>query len=143
MDLLRTHDNLIRDALKPYDGREVKHMGDGFMNCFPSASGAVGCSIAIQNELAAHGKNTEDWPIRVRIGLSAGEPVEEHRDLYGAAVQMAARVCRLAQPTGILVSNVIRELSIGKGFSFTDRGEAELRGFKEPVRLYEVEWRKD
>lgn len=143
MDLLHTHDNLIRDALTAYDGREVKHMGDGFMNCFPTASGAVGCSIAIQNELATHETNTEDWPIRVRIGLSAGEPVEEHRDLYGAAVQMASRVCSLAQPTGILVSNVIRELSIGKGFSFADRGEAELRGFKEPVRLFEVEWRED
>ena len=143
MDLLHTHDNLIRDALKSYDGREVKHMGDGFMNCFPTASGAVGCSIAIQSALATHAKNTEEWPIRVRIGLSAGEPVEEHRDLYGAAVQMASRVCSLAQPTGILVSNVIRELSIGKGFSFADRGEAELRGFKEPVRLYEVEWRED
>ncbi|MCH7810687.1 MAG: DUF4242 domain-containing protein, partial [Chloroflexi bacterium] len=52
-------------------------------------------------------------------------------------------ICSLAQPTGILVSNVIRELSIGKGFAFADRGEAELRGFKEPVRLYEVEWRED
>ncbi|MCH8815241.1 MAG: DUF4242 domain-containing protein [Chloroflexi bacterium] len=141
MDLLRTHDNMIRGVLKAHGGREVKHMGDGFMNCFTSAPGAVGCSIAIQKELAAHEKKTEDWPIRVRIGLSAGEPVEEHRDLYGAAVQMASRICGLAEPTGILVSNVIRELSIGKEFAFTSRGEAELRGFLEPVRLYEVEWR--
>ncbi len=141
MDLLRIHDEIVRGALKACDGREVKHMGDGFMNCFTSAAGAVECSIAIQSEMAAYEERSADWPIRVRIGLSAGEPVEQHRDLFGAAVQMAARICAKADASGILVSNVIRELSIGKVFTFADRGETELRGFTEPVRLHEVLWR--
>lgn len=142
MDLLHVHDEIVRGALKEFDGREVKHMGDGFMNCFTSATRAVECSIAIQSEITAHGEDNDDWPIRVRIGLSAGEPVEEHHDLFGAAVQMAARVCAKADAKAILVSNVIRELSIGKGFTFTDMGETELKGFTEPVRLHEVQWQE-
>lgn len=142
MELLRVHDEIVRGALKEFDGREVKHMGDGFMNCFTSATRAVECSMTIQSEMVAQEESDDDWPIRVRIGLSAGEPVEEHHDLFGAAVQMAARVCAKADAKAILVSNVIRELSIGKGFTFTDMGETELKGFTEPVRLHEVQWQE-
>jgi adenylate cyclase len=81
----------------------------------------------------------------VRIGLNAGEPVAEddpdgRRDLFGTAVQLAARICAHAEPGQILASNVVRELSAGKGVMFSDRGEVTLRGFEEPVRLYEVRW---
>jgi class 3 adenylate cyclase len=143
MELLRTHDTIIRDALTAVGGNEVKHTGDGIMACFVSVAPAVESSIAVQRGLAAHNEDNADNPIRVRIGLSAGEPVEEHRDLFGAAVQMAARICRHAEPGRILVSNVIRELAVGKGFQFADRGEIELRGFDDPVRLHEVSWRED
>ena len=142
MERLHIHDTTVRDALKAYNGREVKHTGDGIMACFDSVSRAIGCSVAIQTALDSHNKENADAQLRVRIGLSAGEPVGEHRDLFGATVQMAARICGLAEPCGIQVSNVIRELSIGKKVEFTDRGEAELRGFKEPVRLHEVKWRE-
>ncbi len=143
MELLRTHDAIIRDALKAFGGREVKHMGDGIMACFASVSGAVESAIATQRAFAAYNEENADVPIHVRIGLSAGEPVQQHRDLFGAAVQMAARICRHADPGRTLVSNVIRELCIGKRFPFADRGETALRGFEEPVRLFEVRWREE
>ena len=143
VELLHTHDAVIREALNAHSGREVKHTGDGIMASFVSASRALGCAIAIQRGFASHNEQNPDVPIRVRIGFSAGEPVEEHRDLYGATVQMAARICRHAEPGRILVSNVIRELAIGKDFLFADRGEVALRGFEEPVRLYEVRWREE
>lgn len=140
MELLHTHDAIIRRALAAWGGREVKHMGDGIMGCFDSVTSGVECARAIQKGFASHNLANAEMPIRVRVGLSAGEPVEQHRDLFGAAVQMAARICRLAGPERILVSNVIRELAIGKQFVFEDRGDHALKGFQEPVRVWEVHW---
>jgi class 3 adenylate cyclase len=141
MEVLRAHDSVIREALFRCEGRQVKHTGDGVMASFTAASPAVECSIAIQREFARHNEG-RDTPLRVRIGLSAGEPVQEHHDLFGAAVQLAARVCAQAGPGQILAPNVIRELCIGKGFLFVDQGEQALKGFEEPRRLYEVTWRQ-
>jgi len=76
----------------------------------------------------------------VHVGLNAGEPVAEGGDLFGTAVQLARRICDQAEPGRILVSNVVRELVAGKGFLFADRGETALRGFEDPVRLFEVRW---
>jgi Adenylate cyclase, family 3 (some proteins contain HAMP domain) len=134
-DLVRKHNTVVREALKAYTGKEIKHTGDGIMASFGSARGAVDCAIAIQRALAVSDS------VRVRIGLNAGEPVAEEQDLYGTSVQMAARVCAEANAGEILVSNVVRELAAGKGFLFNDRGEFVAKGFEEPVRLYEVSWR--
>ena len=80
-------------------------------------------------------------PLLVRIGLNAGEPVAEGDDLFGTAVQMARRVCDQAEPGQILTPEGVRHLVSGKGFLFSDRGIASLKGFEDPVRLYEVRWR--
>jgi adenylate cyclase len=77
------------------------------------------------------------------MGLNAGEPVAEEEDLFGTAVQLARRICDHAEPGQILVADVVRQLAAGKGFLFSDRGETELRGFEDPVRLYEVRWEAD
>ena len=143
MELLRAHNGVIRDALKANNGSEVKHTGDGIMASFVSASGGIQCAIAIQRGFAARNDERPDTPIRVRIGISAGEPVMEHEDLFGATVQLARRICDCAEPTDILVANVVRELCMGKGFMFADSGETALRGFEDPVRLYQVRWQDD
>lgn len=75
---------------------------------------------------------------RVRIGISVGEPIRQHEDLFGAVVNLAARICGHAQPGQILVSSAVRELSVGKPISFVDRGPIALKGFTDPVRLFEV-----
>lgn len=134
-DLVRQHNTVVRDALKAHNGKEIKHTGDGIMASFASARGAVDCAVDIQRALAVGGE------VRVRIGLNAGEPVAEERDLYGTSVQLAARVCAEADAGEILVSNVVRELAAGKGFLFSDRGDHALKGFEDPVRVYEVSWR--
>jgi class 3 adenylate cyclase/pimeloyl-ACP methyl ester carboxylesterase len=138
-DVLRTHNTIVRDALKAHSGSETKHTGDGIMASFASASKALEAAVAIQRTFTDHNESAET-PIRVRIGLNAGEPVAEDEDLFGTAVQLAARICAHAEPGQILASNVVRELSAGKGIMFSDRGEVTLRGFEEPVRLYEVRW---
>ncbi len=142
MELLHTHNAVIREALNAHSGREVKHTGDGIMASFVSVSSAVECAIVIQRAFTSHNEQNPDTPIRVRIGLTAGEPVMENEQLFGAAVQLARRICDCAEPSKILVANVIRELCIGKRLPFADRGEMALRGFEEPVRLYEVRWQR-
>ncbi len=143
-ELVREHDAIVRDALKNHGGSEIKHTGDGIMASFPSASGALECAVAIQQAVAERSA-VSDQPsaLRVRIGLNAGEPVAEERDLFGTAVQLASRICDRAGGGEILASDVVRQLAAGKGFLFSDRGDVELRGFEDPVRLYEVRWREE
>jgi adenylate cyclase len=114
-------------------------MGDGFMASFASATRALECAIARQRAFAAHNESAGE-PIRVRIGLNAGEPIAEQEDLFGTAVNLAARVCAQAQPGQILAADVVQQLAAGKGVTFVDKGEAPLKGFEKPVRLHEVRW---
>jgi class 3 adenylate cyclase len=138
--MVRAHNAVVRDALRSHGGDEIKHTGDGIMASFHSASSALECAIAIQRALALHNQDHPDTTINLRIGLNMGEPVREQDDLFGQAVQLARRICDRAAPGQILTSNVVRELVAGKGFLFSDQGETELRGFEDPVRLYEVRW---
>jgi class 3 adenylate cyclase len=135
-ELRRTHDSIVREALKARGGSETKHTGDGIMASFPSASRAIECAVAVQRAIAEQGET----PLRVRIGLNAGEPVAEEADLFGTAVNLARRICDHAEPGQILVSDVVQQLAAGKGFTFADKGEATLKGFEKPVRLHEVRW---
>jgi adenylate cyclase len=112
------------------------------MASFASASGALQSAIDMQRAFAQHNESNPDIPIRVRIGLNAGEPVVEEKDLFGTAVQLAARICAHAEPGQILASDLVRGLAAGKRFLFADQGEVALRGFDEPVRLYEVRWQQ-
>ncbi len=141
-ELLREHERIVREALKSHGGSEVKTMGDGFMASFSSATKALECAIAMQRAFAAHNESAEE-PIQVRVGPNAGEPIAEDDDLYGTAVNRAARITAMAQGGEILVANVVRELAEGKEFMFGDRGETALRGFDDPVRLFEVRWREE
>ncbi len=139
-DVVRTHNGIVRGALSLHGGSEIKHTGDGIMASFAAASRALQCAIAIQRAFAHHNESYPETPIRVRIGLNAGEPVAEDADLFGTAVQLAARVCAQAQPGQVLVPEGVRHLVAGKGFLFSDQGAVALRGFEDPVRLYEVRW---
>lgn len=140
MDLLAVHDKVVRDALAALGGREVKHLGDGIMASFVSAASAVKCASRVQNEIAKHSRENTDRPIRLRVGIAAGEPVERHNDLFGVTVQLAARLCAHADAEQILVSNVVAELCAGKILAFEDVGEVSLKGFDTPVRAHAVTW---
>src|SRR5437879_2968135 len=140
--LLGVHDTIVRDALSALGGREVKHTGDGIMASFVSTAGAVRRAIQIQRELARHEEADPQRPLKVRGGAAAGEPVQQHNDLFGSTVQLAARLCAHAQPEQILVTNAIAELCIGKGLLFEDLGEVVLKGFGYPVRAHAASWRQ-
>jgi class 3 adenylate cyclase/pimeloyl-ACP methyl ester carboxylesterase len=138
-EVLRAHNSIVREALKAHGGSEIKHTGDGIMTSFSTASGALECAITVQRACAEHNKRTPE-PLKVRIGLHAGEPIAEEGDLFGTAVVMAERICGKGAGGDILVSDVVRGLVAGKGFTFADRGEMGLKGFEEPVRLFEVRY---
>src|SRR5438034_9780405 len=140
--LLGVHDTIVRDALSALGGREVKHTGDGIMASFISTASAVRCASQIQRELEKHAQANPDRHLKVRVGAAAGEPVEQHNDLFGTTVQLASRLCGHAQPEQILVSNVIAELCLGKGLLFEDLGEVTLKGFDHPVRAHAATWKQ-
>lgn len=151
MGLLREHDAIVRSALGRFGGTEVKHTGDGIMAAFSSAFQSVGAATQIQRELheragaRAHEpherEGADDRALHVRIGVAAGEPVSEGDDLFGAAVQQAARLCACAGPGCIVVSAGVHDLCRGKGLAFSDCAHAAVKGFDEPIPHFEVRWR--
>lgn len=138
MRFLRVHDSVVRATLARFGGSEVKHTGDGIMAAFTSAFQAV--SAAMQIQRALRDEPAQGRP-HVRIGVAAGEPVTEQDDLFGAAVQQAARLCASAPPDCIVVSSGVHDLCRGKGIRFSDGGLIDMKGFDEPVGNFEVEWR--
>ena len=111
------------------------------MAAFDSASRAVGAATRIQRALEEGGR--ADKRPRVRIGVAAGEPVTEHDDLFGAAVQQAARLCECAEPECIVVSSGVYDLCRGKAITFSNRRSLDMKGFDEPIEAYEVHWRSE
>jgi class 3 adenylate cyclase len=140
-EVLRDHERITRDVLKAHAGAEVKTMGDGFMVSFGSITKAVECAIALQRAFAERTESAAE-PLHVRVGLNAGQPIEDEGDLFGETVILAARIAAQAEGGEVLASLAVRELCAGKGFLFADRGELVLRGFEDPVRAYEVRWRE-
>jgi class 3 adenylate cyclase len=141
-ELLRRHNEIVRAELENHGGREVKHTGDGIMAAFTSVASAVAFSVAVQQQLDAFNAEAE-VPLDISIGVSAGEPLtDDNDDLFGAAVQLAARLCGQAEAGDICVSLAVRELCIGKPFVFEDRGHVPLKGLPEPTPMFSVVWRK-
>jgi class 3 adenylate cyclase len=137
VEVLRAHDAIIRRCLTGHAGSEVKHLGDGIMASFDDVPASVACAIEIQEELASYNQNSST-PIRVRIGIHAGEPVEESDDLFGLAVQMAARICGIANADGILVSREVKDACADLDPGFEPLGSRTLKGFSEPVQVFSL-----
>lgn len=139
VEMVRAHDGMVRRALAEWSGREVKHTGDGIMASFDFVAAAASCACAIQRAFAAFNQHSSE-PLEVRIGIHAGEPVEDSNDLFGATVQIAARVCQAAASRSIVVSDTVQSL-IADGFRFSEMGRTPLKGIAEPVALFELAWR--
>jgi class 3 adenylate cyclase len=140
MAMVNAHDTIVRGALGAWRGREIKHTGDGIMACFVSPAASVRCATQIQQDMKTQCETCPEMPVRVRIGLASGEPVEQNQDLFGSTVQLAARLCASAQPDQCLASNVLAELCMGKGLKFSDQGELSLKGFAQPVHVHAIQF---
>jgi adenylate cyclase len=138
--IVRAHNNAVRNALAQYRGREVKHTGDGIMAVFQEAPNAVQATIQMQRDFAEHNASFPNLPLTVRIGLNAGEAVEEENDFFGAAVQMAARVCAQASNGSVWVSQSVVDACKGHKLGFIPRGQFRMKGIQGARTLYEVAW---
>ena len=136
---VESHDAVVRACLEQHEGREVKHTGDGILASFVSISHAVDAAIDMQRKLAASRSEQRADAIQISVGISAGEPVNKDDDLYGASVNLAARLCAHAEPDQIVVSSAVKDLALGKSYGFAPVGSLALKGFDDPVHAYEVE----
>jgi pimeloyl-ACP methyl ester carboxylesterase/class 3 adenylate cyclase len=127
--LREQHDQLVRTQLALYRGREIKNTGDGFLATFDGPARGVRCAQAI---VAAVG----DLEIEVRAGLHTGEIELDGGDVAGIAVAIGARVGAMAEPSEVLVSQTIKDLTAGSGIVYAERGERELKGVPDRWRLY-------
>jgi class 3 adenylate cyclase len=129
--LLERHDALFRQALERHRGREVKRTGDGFLATFDGPARAIRCAASVAEAMGSLG-------LQVRAGLHTGELEVMDGDLGGLAVHIASRVMSAAAPNEVLVSGTVKDLVVGSGIEFEERGEHELRGVPGEWRLYAV-----
>jgi TolB-like protein/class 3 adenylate cyclase/Tfp pilus assembly protein PilF len=131
---------VIEPAIAQHAGRFVKSTGDGFLAEFPSAVEAVNCAAQFQTEIALDGAGeSEDRRFAFRIGIHLGDVIVEERDIYGDGVNVAARLEALAEPGGIVVSDVVHENVRGRlPCAFEDMGDQTVKNIARPVRTYRV-----
>ena len=144
MHLLRVHNAMTREALRANNGREVKTTGDGFLLSFVKAADALDCAISIQESFQEYNARNPEEKLYVRIGVAAGEPIEEKGDLYGAAVNMASRICAQSKAGSVLIAQIVRDEIEDQmeHLQFASGGRLTLKGFDQPVDVYEVLWDK-
>jgi class 3 adenylate cyclase/pimeloyl-ACP methyl ester carboxylesterase len=129
--LLNHHDEIVREQLRIFRGKEINTTGDGFVVSFDGPARAIRCGQAIINATRALG-------IELRVGLHTGECEVRGDRLDGLALHIAARVVSWAAPSEVLVSGTVKDLVVGSGIEFTDRGEHELKGVPGSWKLYAV-----
>jgi class 3 adenylate cyclase len=127
--LLEQHQTIVREALERFHGREVKSTGDGFLATFDGPARAVRCARDVLDSSEREG-------IQVRAGLHTGECEVMGDDIGGIAVHIAARVSALAGASEVLVSRTVKDLVVGSGLDFADRGAHELKGVPDTWELY-------
>ena len=128
-EMLGIHDRIGRENVERFRGSLVKTTGDGLLATFDGPARAVRCATRIRNEL-------DVLDLQVRAGVHTGEVELRDEDVGGLAVHIGARICAKAGPAEILTSSTVKDLTVGSGISFADRGEHELQGFSEPWRLF-------
>ncbi len=129
---MRSIEDLVSETAEAHSGAVIKQLGDGSMLEFASASNAIEFARKIQIEM-------QESQLQLRIGMAAGEPIREAGDVHGAVVVVASRVCDAAGPGEVMVSGGVRQLLVGKQLTFQDQGEHTLKGFDDPIRIWQLE----
>jgi class 3 adenylate cyclase len=131
LDLREAHDSLVRKHLDRFRGREIQTTGDGFLAIFDGPARAVRCATELADAVRTLG-------IEIRAGLHTGEVEVLDGSVGGIAVHIAARVMAAASQGGVVVSQTVKDLVVGSGIEFADRGSRSLKGVPGDWRLYEV-----
>lgn len=135
--LLESYRDLVRGLVGRFDGAEIRTEGDSFYVVFASVSQAVRCGLALVEGAVDASADLPERPIRVGVGIHAGETVETADGYVGAPVNVAARLCALAGPGEVLVSDTVRALTqTVLPVRFESRGRKQLKGVAEPLAVY-------
>ena len=129
--LIRRHDDIVRNQLQHFGGREIDRTGDGSLCAFQSPARAIRCAQAISAAMHSIG-------LQVRAGVHSGEVEILGEHLGGIAVHIGARISALAGPDEVLVSQTVKDAVLGSGITFEDRGSHELKGVPGDWQLYAV-----
>ncbi|MFQ5953726.1 MAG: adenylate/guanylate cyclase domain-containing protein [Kiloniellales bacterium] len=129
--LLQQHDTVVRRQVRNFQGQEVNTTGDGFVLAFTGPTRAIQCAQAIKRDLQALG-------LDIRVGLHTGECERRGGDLSGVALHIASRILDIARPGSILVSNTVKDLVVGSGIEFAERGTHALKGVPGDRTLFAV-----
>lgn len=130
-ETLEGHDRLTRELVTRFGGRPIKSTGDGFLATFDGPTRAVRCAAALAERV-------DELGIELRAGLHAGEVELIGSDVGGMAVHIGARIGSLGGPGEVLASSTVRDLVVGSGIEFDERGEEELKGVPGSWRIYTV-----
>ena len=128
---IRELETQVASLAADHGGRVVKNLGDGSLISFGSNSSAITFALEVQDKCS-------DGPLQLRIGMAAGEPIQEDGDIHGTVVAHASRIGDLGNAGEVIVSDSVRQLAAGKGFDFASRGEVPLKGFDEPEKVWKV-----
>ncbi len=141
LKVLERHNQLLRPLFLKYHGREVKTIGDSFLVEFDSALDATNCAIDIQKSLYQYNLSTsEDWKIRLRIGIHVGDVVHKNNDIFGDAVNIASRIEPLAEPEGVCISQQVFDQIHNKiEYPLKRLDKAELKDVKFPTNVYSID----
>lgn len=130
LDLLDTHNRIVRSQLERFRGREVKMTGDGCVATFDGPARAVACAVEIVEQVAAIG-------LDLRAGIHTGEVELREGDIAGVGVHIASRVMGQAESGGILVSGTVKDLVVGSGIEFAPCGTFDLKGVPGEWQLFQ------
>jgi len=129
---IRSIEDLVSETAEAHSGVVIKQLGDGSMLEFGAASDAIEFARKTQIEL-------QGYQLQLRIGMAAGEPIREDGDVHGAVVVVASRVCDAAGSGEVMVSDGVRQLLVGKQFTFQDQGKHALKGFDDPISIWQLD----
>jgi len=141
--IVAIHDDIVGAQVEHLGGDRVKHTGDGMLASFSACAAAVESAVQIQSRVAAHNRDYPLLPLRLRIGINVGEVIAEEHDIFGFSVALASRICDAAGPECIFTTGIVEaRLREGRAaFRFADQGRLRVKGFDQPVPVFEVRWR--
>jgi len=140
MKVVRVHNMIVKSTISHYGGQYIKHTGDGILAAYDDAQMAVKGGAVIQRCVREHNTEFPDLPLDLRIGLNGGETITEGDDVFGSSVNLASRVCALAGAGQVFCTGIIRSRAKAVKIPFADRGEHAVKGYKDPIPVYEVLW---
>ena len=140
MKVVRVHNMIVKSTISHYGGQYIKHTGDGILAAYDDAQMAVKSGAVIQRCVREHNTEFPDLPLDLRVGLNGGDTITEGGDVFGSSVNLASRVCALAGAGQVFCTGIVRNRAKAVKMPFADRGEHAVKGYKDPIPVYEVLW---